>query len=36
MTFVDEPEWTFRVIVPTVLALAAFAGAITVAVLWII
>jgi hypothetical protein len=36
MTFVDDPEWTFRVIVPTVLALAAFAGAITFAVLWII
>ncbi len=36
MTFVEDPGWTFRVIVPTVLALAAFAGAITFAVLWII
>ncbi len=36
MTFVDDPEWTFRVIVPTVLALATLAGAITFATFWII
>jgi hypothetical protein len=36
MTFVDDPKWTYRVMVPTALALAALAGAITFAVILII
>jgi hypothetical protein len=34
--YIDDPEWTTRVGVPTVLALAAFGGAITFALIWIL
>lgn len=36
MAYVDDPVWSTRVVVPTVLALAALAGAITFAVILII
>jgi len=36
MAFIDDPVWNTRVVVPTVLALAALAGAVTFAVILII
>ena len=36
MSYVDDPLWSARVVVPTVLALAALGGAIAFAVIWII
>jgi hypothetical protein len=36
MAFIDDPVWNARVVVPTVLALAALAGAVTFAVILII
>ena len=36
VNYVDDPVWSARVVVPTVLALAALGGAIAFAVIWII
>lgn len=34
--YVEDSAWTTRVVVPTVLALAAFGGAVTFALIWIL
>ena len=36
MSYVDDPAWKMRVVVPTLLAIAALGGAITFALIWIL
>jgi hypothetical protein len=36
MSYVDDSAWTMRVVVPTLLAIAALGGAITFALIWIL